>query len=198
MRLIDLLTTYGYLAVFMGSLLEGESMLVLAGFAAHQGRLSFLVVLLIAFVGGTLGDQLFFWLGRAWGSALVRRFPAIERRGQCVLELLRRHDALVIVGVRFMYGFRVTGPIIIGASGITGRRFVAFNLLGAAIWAIAVAGFGYLVADALEAVLGDLRHYENKIIGLMLATLVGVVAVRIVRWRTASPKLRVPPTSDPH
>jgi membrane protein DedA with SNARE-associated domain len=181
MRLMDLLATYGYLAVLVGSLLEGESMLVLAGFAAHQGRLFFPAVLLIAFVAGTLGDQLFFWVGRAWGTALLRRFPAFERRAHRVRQMLHRHDALLIVCIRFLYGLRVVGPMAMGASGVAGRRFAAFNLLGAAIWAILVGGFGYLVAGGLEAALGDLGHYDNTILGLMLAVMVVAVAVRVMR-----------------
>ena len=59
MSFAQLLTDYGYLAVFAGSLLEGETILVLAGFAAHQGYLSLELTVAIAFVGGTLGDQVF-------------------------------------------------------------------------------------------------------------------------------------------
>jgi membrane protein DedA with SNARE-associated domain len=186
MRLMDLLATYGYLAVLVGSLLEGESMLVLAGFAAHQGHLSFPAVLLIAFVAGTLGDQLFFWIGRAWGAALLRRFPAIERRALQVWKLLQRYDALLIVGIRFMYGLRVVGPIAMGACGVAGSRFAAFNVLGAAIWAIAVGGFGYLLAGALEAALGDLGRYDNLILGLLAVVVIGVGALRAARRRTSA------------
>jgi membrane protein DedA with SNARE-associated domain len=64
MPFTQLLADHGYLAVLIGSLLEGETILVLAGFAAHQGHLSLPLVLAIAFVGGTFGDQIFFWLGR--------------------------------------------------------------------------------------------------------------------------------------
>jgi membrane protein DedA with SNARE-associated domain len=197
MRLMDLLATYGYLAVFAGSLLEGESMLVLAGFAAHQGRLFFPAVLLIAFVAGTLGDQIFFWIGRAWGAAILRRFPVVERRARCVWQLLQRYDALLIVGIRFMYGLRIAGPIAMGACGVAVRRFAAFNLLGAAIWAIVVGGFGYLLAGALEAALGDLARYENAILGLMVAVVIVAVTRRVLRWRALVLSRAHPPRGAP-
>ena len=45
MSLPQLLTDYGYWAVFVGSLLEGETILILAGFAAHRGYLSLPLVM---------------------------------------------------------------------------------------------------------------------------------------------------------
>lgn len=62
MPLADLLREYGYYAVFLGTFLEGETVLVMAGFAAHSGYLQLPWVIAVA--GGTLGDQLYFsWAG---------------------------------------------------------------------------------------------------------------------------------------
>src|SRR5437899_959652 len=122
MSFAQLLADYGYLAVLVGSLLEGETILVLAGFAAHQGYLSLQVVPAVAFVGGTLGDQIFFWLGRAWGQPLLDRLPKAEHRVRRVKRLLERHHAPLIVGIRFMYGLRIIGPIVIGTCDISPWR----------------------------------------------------------------------------
>jgi membrane protein DedA with SNARE-associated domain len=151
MSLAQLLADYGYLAVFIGSLLEGETILVLAGFAAHQGYLSLTVTLTVAFAGGTLGDQIFFWLGRAWGQSLLDRLPHSEHRVRRVKELLERHHAPVIIGIRFMYGLRIIGPIVIGACEVPLWRFAVFNMVGAAIWAPLIGGLGYLFGDAFGA-----------------------------------------------
>jgi membrane protein DedA with SNARE-associated domain len=169
MSLPQFLADYGYLAVFVGSLLEGETILLLAGFAAHQGYLSLPATLLIAFVGGTLGDQIFFWLGRTWGGALLGRFALIRRHAPRVRELLRRYHAPVIVGIRFMYGLRISGPIVIGACDIPAWRFALFNLIGAAIWAPLVGGLGYAFGEALSRVLVDMRNVQ-------IAALVGAAA----------------------
>jgi len=56
-RLID---TYGYWAILVGTLLEGETILLLGGFAAYQGYLALPWVILAAFIGAFCGDQLFF------------------------------------------------------------------------------------------------------------------------------------------
>lgn len=187
MSFTQLLTDYGYLAVFIGCLLEGETILVLAGFAAHQGHLSLAVVLTVAFIGGTLGDQMFFWIGRAWGSSLQVRFPGFSERSRRVIELLQRYDAPLIVGIRFMYGLRIVGPIAIGGSGVSPWRFVWFNLLGAAIWAPLIGGLGYLFGHAVEVLLGDLERFEE--VGLVTivvaALLVGLIR-GLARFRSKS------------
>ena len=179
MQLTQLLADYGYLAVFVGCLLEGETILLLAGFAAHQGYLSFPWVLVLAFGGGALGDQFFFLLGHHFGSPLITRLPILKTSAQRVNELLRRYPAGAIIGVRFMYGLRIAGPIVIGTSGFPPLRFVLFNLLGAAIWATLVAGAGYLFGQTLQWLFADLKRYEEL-------TLLSVGAVFIVfalvRW----------------
>lgn len=184
MSFAQLLADYGYLAVFIGSLLEGETVLVLAGFAAHQGYLSLPVILAIAFIGGTLGDQIFFWLGRAWGQPLLDRFPHAEQRVRRVKDLLERHHAPLIVGIRFMYGLRILGPIVIGACEVPPWRFAMFNALGAAIWAPLVVGLGYLFGDALVLLQIDLKEFEAAVLGLIIGVAVAFSLIR--RWRLRS------------
>jgi membrane protein DedA with SNARE-associated domain len=167
--LVDFVSAYGYAAVLAGTLLEGESILLLAGFAAHQGHLSLEVVLLIAFVGGTLGDQVFFWIGRHWGGLLLERSPLARARTARVAALLQRCDAALVFGIRFMYGLRIAGPVAMGALGVKAGRFALFNALGAAVWAVVIGGGGYLLGHSLEAFLGDLERYEGAIFGGALA-----------------------------
>ena len=56
MSLSDLLANYGYPVVFLGTLLEGETILALAGFAAHRGHLQLPAVVGLATAGSALVD----------------------------------------------------------------------------------------------------------------------------------------------
>lgn len=152
--------TYGYLAVFAGTLLEGETVLLASGFAAHQGFLDWRLVMLVAFVGGTLGDQLAFFAGRWKGEMLVASHPALARNAPRVHRLIERFDVFLILAIRFMYGLRIAGPVIMGTSRIPVRRFVLFNMIGAAIWAAVVTSAGYLFGLATESILGHFKHIE--------------------------------------
>ena len=73
---------------------------------------------------------------------------------------MRRHQDLLILSIRFLYGLRVAGPILIGTSGVAWPRFLFFNLLGAALWAPLFTGLGYLLGEALQGLLADLHRYE--------------------------------------
>ncbi|BAK78522.1 DedA family protein [Pseudogulbenkiania sp. NH8B] len=183
MTLTQLLVQYGYLAVFVGALLEGETVLVLAGFAAHQGYLSFFWVVAFALCGGTLGDQTFFLLGRRYGTALLERFPGWKPGAQRASRLLQRFHTALIIGVRFLYGLRVVGPMAIGMSGVPVWRFAVLNLIGAALWALLVAGAGFLFGHALQWLFADIKRYEEGALLLIAALVVAFGLWRRLRQR---------------
>ena len=97
----------------------------------------------MAFVGASLGDQIAFLLGRWKGNALIARFPALALRAPGVHALLERHDLPFILSVRFLYGLRIAGPVVMGTSGVPFLRFALLDMIGAAIWPAVVAGAGF-------------------------------------------------------
>ncbi len=183
MTLPELVNQYGYATVFLGSLLEGETVLLLAGAAAQRGYLSYPLVCAIAFLGGTLGDQVLFAIGRRWGTGLLRRYPRFQERAARTQALIRRHQNVLVIGVRFMYGLRLIGPVAIGMSAVSARRFLVLNLIGAAIWAPLVVGIGYLFGHALDGLLAGLERFEalGPVVGV--AAVIAVLLVRRARKR---------------
>jgi len=174
MSLSALVAQYGYAALFLGTLLEGETLLILAGFAAHQGYLQLHWVMLIALLGGFLGDQIYFWLGRRHGSWVLSRFPRLVPVFERANALVERYHEVLIVGIRFLYGLRTVGPMALGMSAVPAWRFVLFNALGAAIWAVGIGGAGYLFGQALELFLDDFKKLEEI---LLIAILFGGIVV---------------------
>jgi membrane protein DedA with SNARE-associated domain len=160
--------SYGYLAVLVGTLLEGESILIAAGFAAHRGLLDLPTVILVAMLGGTLGDQLAFLLGRWKGDALIERFPLLARHKLRVHGLLERNATLFILTVRFLYGLRLAGPMLLGSSRIPLLRFAVLNSIGAALWATVVSSAGYVFGIAINALIPDLRRIEEVLLAAIL------------------------------
>ena len=106
----DFVRHYGYGAVALGALAEGETVLLLAGYGAHRGWLEWPWVVLVAALAATLGDQFFFFLGRWFGPQLVKRFSGLEKNLPRVQRLLHRGAPWAIVSVRFLYGLRIAGP----------------------------------------------------------------------------------------
>lgn len=181
MNLSSLIADYGYWAVFIGCFLEGETVLLLAGFAAHRGLLQIEQVALVAFVASTLGDQSFYWLGRRYGHTLFKRFPRLGDQVPRVQRLLDRHHTSLIPSIRFLYGLRVAGPIAMGALQVPALRFACLNALGAAIWAILIAGLGYHFGNALELTFKDLRLIEELVLAVLL--LLGLAHATLTFWR---------------
>ncbi len=177
------IASYGYLAVFAGTLLEGETILLAAGYAAQRGLLDWRMVIAIAIAGGTLGDQIAFSLGRWKGALLIAKFPGLAHRVPQVHRLLERYHVALILVIRFLYGLRIAGPVIMGTSRVPFLRFAVLNLLGAILWAFIVSGAGYYFGVALEAWVADVEHIELFILsGILLA---GAVAALWLHRRAA-------------
>jgi membrane protein DedA with SNARE-associated domain len=181
MTLEQWIDSYGYGVILLGTFFEGETILILGGFAAYQGYLKFPWVILIAFLGTLSGDQLFFYLGRKYGAKVLASRPAWEVRANRVRRLMERYQDYMILLFRFLYGLRFLTPFVLGFSRVSRGRFLLLNMVGALVWTIAVGTGGYLFGQALEALIGDLKRFEAEILGLVV--LAGIVFWAIHGYR---------------
>ena len=161
MDLAGLIDSYGYYAVFVGAFLEGETVIALAGLAAYHGYLDFYSVVVVALIAGFAGDQMYFFIGRLKGRELLERFPHAGERARRFDAMLARWHAPLIVAIRFMYGFRIVGPILLGMGRVPAWKFLVFNFIGAAIWAPLIVGIGYFFGTLVETIIHDLKRYEH-------------------------------------
>lgn len=179
-----LIERYGYFATFAGTLVEGETLLILSGLCAHRGYLSFQYVVAVGALGGMLGDIAFFLIGRHYGSRLLTRFPKFTYCADRVRGMIERHPSATILGVRFLYGLRTAGPAIIGTTRIPFVQFAALNALGALAWSACWTGAGYLLGRAAERLLGDLARIEREFFGVAIVlAVIAVVALHVWRAR---------------
>ncbi len=160
MSIEDLIANYGYAAILIGTFLEGETILILGGFAAHRGYLQLPWVMLCAFLGTLLGDQLYFHVGRVKGKSFLERRPGWKSKADKVLPLLEKHQTWLILAFRFMYGIRTVTPFLIGTSGVSPWRFLLLNSIGALFWSTLIGTLGYLFGQTMEVLIGNLKRYE--------------------------------------
>lgn len=162
-KLEELIVAYGYLAVLVGTFLEGETLLLAAGFACQRGMLSLPMVMVISTIGATAGDQFFFYLGRHRREWIFRRFPSLQVRAAAIYRWIERYPDLLIIASRFVYGFRLTTPVVLGTSQVGAGRYSLFNFIGAIIWSVLVAGAGYFLGEAIESIFGDIQAVQKEL-----------------------------------
>lgn len=173
MSLAALISAYGYPMALVGSLVEGEAVLVIGGFAAHQGLLQLPWLFLAVSLGGFTNDLWWFLLGRYRGDWLLGRFPTIKKLFH-PQSLANRRPKLMSFWLRFMYGFRHLVPFSLGLSEFPTKSFLTYEVAGTATWVVTVGTLAYLFGDLLENLLGKIRHYEFRIIILVIIVIVAI------------------------
>ena len=167
-----LLERFGYLAVFVGTFLEGEAILVMAGFFAERGHLNIAKVTLVAFLGAYVGHLFWFWLGRVHGVRLLDRFPRMKQHFGKGIRLFERYGAAAIIGTQWLYGLRITCAVIVGISRVSVLKFLIYEAISCAIWAVVIAALGYYFGAAVERVLGRAANVEKW--GLLAIVIIAV------------------------
>ncbi|CAG9000119.1 MAG: Inner membrane protein YohD [Candidatus Celerinatantimonas neptuna] len=170
----EIIAHYGYLAIIVGTFFEGETILVLAGFLAHQGYLGLPEVMGAAFIGTLFGDQLYYYIGRIKGVSFIASRPRWRLKSRRIFRLLKRHQVLLILGFRFLYGIRTVTPFVLGSAGVRPKLYVPLNILGAAIWAIGVGLLGFWFGKAVQLFLVQLHHYEKWFVIILILAISGI------------------------
>lgn len=189
---------YGYVAVFLGTFVEGESIALLGGYLAHGEFLNLTLVMVVSFVGSFCGDQTAFWLGRKYGSRWKPKSPMVQRRLAHTEQLLNRYQIPVLLGFRFVYGIRNATPFVAGSiTKIAWPRFVLLNTVGAALWATSIPAIGYYFGHTAESLLGSSKVYEVRIlVGLAFAGLL-IGLVRFLRARRRALRVTATDVENP-
>lgn len=170
----QLLHTYGYIALVAGAFLEGETLVVLAGIAAHQGYLAPVPAAFCAFIGSFVSDQLMFYLGRWKGNAVLHRFPRLEKRAPKVRILLARYETALILGFRFIYGIRNVTPVLMGMGAVNQWKFLFLNIVSAAVWSASFIAAGYFFGRALTGLYKAHPHADKLMLGALAAVVLAV------------------------
>lgn len=182
----------GYIVLLLGSFVEGESVVLTAGFLSYKEFLSFPLVVLIAFCGSVTADQLLFFAGRFYGPSLLRKKPSWQDKSKKVFALLHRYNVWFIVGFRFVYGIRTISPFVIGASGIDIKRFAVLNVIAGIIWALISVGAGYLIgyffSDTIDLMIDKFIQYQKITISVVIALIVSLVLWKKYRRKESPPE----------
>ncbi len=164
--LITLITGFGILAIIfviyaesgllIGFFLPGDSLLFTAGFLVQQGILPIDIHLFVAllFIAAVAGDSTGYEFGKHVGRKMFNkpnsRFFRKEHLENAE-KFYQKHGSLTIVIARFVPIVRTFAPIVAGVSKMTYRHFIAYNLIGAAVWTALFTYLGYFAGAQLKA-----------------------------------------------
>jgi len=165
-----------------------ESVLVLGGYLAWQGRLHLPLVIIVGIISASLGDNLGFWAGRHFGQRAIDRLPLPKAHVERARALMSRHGAWAVFGARFVPGVRTVAGPLAGTGGLRPWRFFVANFLGAVCYVpwpvLAGYGVGYGLGGWVEALRKKL-NLEKDLIFFVVILLVaaGFLALRLWRQR---------------
>ncbi len=134
-------------------ILPGETAIVAGAVLASQGKGHLLLVIAAGAIGAMLGDSVAFWIGR-WGAAPIQRF--MERtigrsRYVAAEEMVQRNARPLVIGGRFLPGLRIAVNMACGSGHLTYPKWLAYESLGATIWATQAALLGYFAGKAFAS-----------------------------------------------
>jgi membrane protein DedA with SNARE-associated domain len=193
---------FGYWAVLLLVILEdfgipvpGETVLIAASIYAGTGRLNVVAVGVVGFAAAVIGDNIGFAIGRFGGRALVLRWGRYvrltEERLAKAEAFFNHHGAWIITIARFIEVLRQANGIVAGITGMRWPRFVAFNVLGAALWVGTWVSLGYAAGSHI----GTFYHYITEFSFYVLIAL-AVLLAGYIAWRVLRHRRHAAPTRD--
>ena len=192
------LPRYGYAILFLGIALEnvglplpGEVFLFAAGFLASTGSFNLPFVIALGAAGAVVGDSLSYLLGRLGGERLPRLYCKMTLgSADCVRkthEHFARRGGLTVAFARFVVGVRAFAAPMAGATRMAYPRFLAYDALGALLWAAFMAALGYLFGSRWDRLQADYRQYYGFVLLTVLLVSLGYILMKSLRRRRHGP-----------
>lgn len=170
--------------LFVGFLLPGDSLLFITGmiiagaknnpvpFESHPLNLVFWIILLT--IAAILGNMVGYWFGKKSGPLLFERKETwiFKRKHlQSAHDFYEKRGGAAIIIARFLPIVRTFAPIVAGVVKMDFKKFITYNILGAALWIVSITTLGFLLGENIWIK----EQLEWIILGLILITTVPVI-----------------------
>ena len=180
---VELLHSLGYVLVFFsaifeaipifGTLIPGQSLIILSGFLASQGLMNIYFLLVIASIGSIIGDIIAFEMGKHWGEKFLKKYGEYvlinEKRNKKLKKLIKKNLGKSIFIGRYNSVTRAFVPFICGSLKIKYLNFLYWNILTGILWGSTWVLVGYFAGKSFEIV----AKYIG--LGILVATIISIV-----------------------
>lgn len=156
-------------------LLPGDSLLFAAGAIAATGGMDPVLLCGLLFVAAVLGDTVNYHVGNYIGPKVFEHENRFIKRAYLLKtrDFFEKHGGKTIIIARFMPIIRTFAPFVAGVGSMPYRRFLSYNVVGAALWVVSFVLLGYFFGN-LPAVKENFTLVIFAIIGI--SVMPGVIA----------------------
>jgi len=185
-----LIQQFGLAMVFLGTAVEGDVTMMLAGVTAHLGLFRLGEAMAVGALGGFAGDVVYYGLGR-WHATTIRSTQLYRRAEPAIGRFTARFGPLEIVVSRFVYGTRVASMVFWGVQRLPLWRFALIDALGCALWAAALGGLGFTLSGSAVLLVGRVRRVRVWLLGALLGCAALVLLYRAILRRRAAKRVSI-------
>lgn len=161
----EFLNQYGYLALLLGTFMEGETAILMASSLIYRGVFDFPLTVITAFMGSFVSDWIYYFIGRLNGKYFLAKRPKLNAKVKPVTDFFHQHKFQILFSYRFLYGFRILIPVVIGMSGLRPLSFLLYSTVTGFLWATTVSTTGYCIGRLLEL---RVQSFEDNILFIVL------------------------------
>lgn len=177
-------------AFFLGFVTPGELAVVTGGILASRGQIEMAPLLGVVLLATLTGNSTGFYLGRRWGPKVLDWAPLQRLLGSSIRRvqdfMSRRGEWAIILG-RVSTPTRIMVPFLAGASGVSYRRFLLFDVPASIAWALVFSSFGYLLGESWNL----LQEVTGTAALLVLILFILALVIRWVAARIAANQRRI-------
>ncbi len=176
-----LFNNWGYLIVLGGAFLEsifltgwiapGTAVILLGSFYAAQGELNFAAILIVAFVGSILGDNVGYFIGYKVGRSLLSRYgnhPRLIKGMEGSQRYFDHYGPVTVLFGRMVSGIDAFIPVTAGMSEMPYWKYILFDIPGAILWVSIIGALGYLFGNNWETIEEAINWFGWGLLGLVV------------------------------
>lgn len=187
-HLSQIIAQYGIYAVLALCTVEGDMTLLISGVMAHSrffGDYSFLKVLLAGTLGGMVGDNVAYLIGRVFRNR-VKSYRFYQMARPRIERLIDKFGGFAIVISKYIYGIRAGICIFYGIGKMPYLRFLMLDAVSCFLWVFILSGAGFFFSGAIIGMFGDLKNFS---VTLFIIVLVGIIVFYVIERYWLSEKV---------